>query len=77
MKLRHLFALIACLGIALRSVACPTCASSLGDDYTPPFFSDEFYQPRNEKAVKKQENMSEEGEEHEGIETRTTTTAND
>lgn len=35
---------VACLFLfyTAAAVACPTCASSL-DDYTPPFFSEEFY----------------------------------
>jgi hypothetical protein len=58
-KLKLLLLPIFLLGV-LRVDACPTCVSS-SDGYVPPFFSDEYYQPRKMNY----DNQEDEGEDYE------------
>jgi|GEM_PF-7050250 hypothetical protein len=63
MKLKTIVLITLLLELAPQAYACPTCASSL-DDYTPPFFSEEFYKPYENKTVTTQE-VTDEGDEDE------------
>jgi hypothetical protein len=64
MKLKLLLLPIFLLGV-LRVDACPTCVSS-SDGYTPPFFSDDYYQPRK-MNYDDQETDTDEGEDYEEV----------